>query len=89
MGMANEASTIAANHLGGCQSNGPDSISSALNWATSNGAQVIVTTDMITPGSALDFFFDYKASVSPYPTIVGVAGNDSGSTSDLTTETDL
>jgi hypothetical protein len=79
LGMANEASTIAANYLGGCQPNGPDSFSSALNWATSNGAQVIVSTDLITPGTGLDFFFDYKASVSPYPVIVGVAGNDSNS----------
>ncbi|MBK7585965.1 MAG: S8 family serine peptidase [Myxococcales bacterium] len=77
LGMANEASTIAANHFGGCQTNGPDSISSALNWATTNGARVILTTDSTGPGTALDFLFDYKASVSPYPIVVGVAGNNS------------
>ncbi len=77
LGMANAAATIAANTLGGCQSNGPDSISSALNWATTNGARVIVTTDGIAPGTAIDFFFDYKATVSPYPIVVGVAGNNS------------
>ncbi|MBK7578666.1 MAG: S8/S53 family peptidase [Myxococcales bacterium] len=81
-GMADEVSTIAANTDGGCTTNGPDAFSSALNWATSNGARVISCSDQMGPDPLVDAFqssrdrlYDYKASVSPYPFIAVIAGN--------------
>ncbi|MBK7578572.1 MAG: hypothetical protein IPI67_00060 [Myxococcales bacterium] len=80
LGMANDATTIMANY-GDCATNGPDVYASALNWATTNGATVISHSACTGTGSdpnAHDIFFDYKASVSPYPLVAAAAGNDSG-----------
>ncbi|MCL4752169.1 MAG: S8/S53 family peptidase [Myxococcales bacterium] len=81
-GMADEATTIAANTDGGCTTNGPDAFSSALNWSTSNGARVINCSDQMGLDPLVDSFqssrdrlYDYKASVSPYPFIAVIAGN--------------
>jgi hypothetical protein len=78
LGMANDATTIMANWSGNCTTNGPDAISSALNWATSNGARVISHSECTGTGdteTAHDRFFDYKASVPPYPFIAAAGGN--------------
>ena len=79
LGMANGATTIMANHTGGCTTHGNDNYASALNWATANGATVIShsagTGASGLQASAHDRFFDYKASVSPYPFIAGASAN--------------
>jgi hypothetical protein len=80
-GMAPGATTIMANHQGGCTTHGPDTVSSALNWATANYATAITNTEgtYIDAGGPLqtsyDMFHDYVASAPPWPTIVGTAGN--------------
>lgn len=79
-GMANDSTTIMANY-GDCTTNGPDVYASALNWATTEGATVISHSACTGAGSdpnAHDIFFDYKASVSPYPLVAAAAGNDDG-----------
>ena len=79
LGMANAATTISANSGGNCATNGPDNYSSALNWATSQDARVINHSSETGTGaypSAHDVFFDYKASVSPWPTVTAAAGNN-------------
>jgi hypothetical protein len=83
-GIADEASLIFANWLG-CATNGPDEFSSALNWATTNGARVISRSEGYPPPweswddgmqSSRDFLVDYKISVSPYPFVAESSGND-------------
>lgn len=81
-GLADQATTISANWFGGCVTNGPDAYSSALNWATTNGASVIfMPTGISPPGnpqSISDLLLDYKALMPPYPTVVAAAGNYGG-----------
>lgn len=83
-GVADDAITIAANWSPSCTSYGPDAYSSALNWATNQGARVInrsegwvVSEDTLNDGmqSSRDFLLDYKTSVSPFPIVVAGAGN--------------
>ncbi|MCL4751372.1 MAG: S8/S53 family peptidase, partial [Myxococcales bacterium] len=80
LGMANNATTIMANPGGGCVTHGTDEYASALNWATSNGATVIshsACTGVEASPNAHDIFFDFKASVYPYPLVAAAAGNSS------------
>lgn len=89
-GMADQASVIMANTGGGCTSNGPDAVSSAWNWATSNGATVMVyaegsdLTPLQGPQTSLDILMDYKATQPPYPTICAITHNVIGANTPTT-----
>jgi hypothetical protein len=77
LGMANGATTLAANHMGGCSSYGPDNYASAMHWAYLNGATVMGHSECTGTGmsqTAHDRFFDYMASTY-YLTIASAAGN--------------
>ncbi len=83
-GLADQATLLFANWEG-CTSNGPDQFTSALNWATANGARIISRSEgwpvpWEIPDdrsqTSRDFLIDYKISVSPYPFFAQSTGND-------------
>lgn len=82
-GMADDVRVISANFGGSCTSNGPDQYSSAINWATANGASVLNqswTFAAGTPENSNDRLLDWTAAHYPYPIIVAAAGNGGNGT---------
>lgn len=77
-GVAKNATIILANDADGdvCTSN---SVTGAIDWALTNGANVINRS--AANSSAYSRYLDYRATISPFPMVVAAAGNSgNGST---------
>jgi hypothetical protein len=73
-GIAPDSTTIFANTgVSGCESHGLDLFTSAVNWATDEGASVINVSAIGADSEQM--FWDYKAVTWPWPTVVAGAGN--------------
>jgi hypothetical protein len=74
-GIAPGATTIFANPgtSQDCKQHGLNQATSALNWATNEGASVLNFSMGV--GEVANMFWDYKAVTWPFPTVVAGAGN--------------